>query len=148
VCCCSRPSHPPGFSFSDFATAPAAAAAVAATRSRSRMVLGESPSAACRRALQRAWQASSDEATTHEQLEVSPFSHPRRILHSTHENRTRAWLARRRGIIFHHVVLAGNPTPPQSVCIGLGGTHARCSRWSGFFRHRGPRVVCVAAAHC
>lgn len=36
----------------------------------SRMVLGESPSAACRRALQRAWQASSEEATTHEYLEV------------------------------------------------------------------------------
>lgn len=31
-------------------------------------VLGESPSAACRRALQRAWRASSSEATIHEQV--------------------------------------------------------------------------------
>lgn len=37
----------------------------------SRMSLGEPPSAVMRRALQRAWQASSSEAATHEQLEVS-----------------------------------------------------------------------------
>ncbi|CAM9169928.1 unnamed protein product [Ectocarpus sp. 4 AP-2014] len=44
---------------------PAKAAAARANR----MVLGEVPSAECRRTLQRAWQASSSEARTHEQLE-------------------------------------------------------------------------------
>lgn len=61
------PSPPRATSSSDLPDATMQRGAVA---SGVRMVLGESPSAACRRALQRAWQASSEEATTHEHLEV------------------------------------------------------------------------------
>lgn len=39
-------------------------------RSEARMVLSESPTAACRRALRRAWKASSPEAILHEQVRV------------------------------------------------------------------------------
>lgn len=63
----------------------------------SRMVLGEAPSAACRRALQRAWQASSKEATTHERLEVSRFdlvsTKRKKIFDSTPEPKDAAGLA-------------------------------------------------------